>query len=160
MNTQCLGIEYWCLYCWGRCLDEDGKGGPHPPQQPGAYKIDSEHSAIQFKAQHHDAGYTWGHFVRFKVPLKQGRTENSYRYRQPLVHESVDTDNWFRDLHLRSAHYLAVWSNPDPSAFTLRPLNRLRTITGWWPDPWNCTASASADGGRIQGGRGGWSLWQ
>lgn len=88
------------------------KGGPHPPQQPGAYKIDSEHSAIQFKAQHHDAGYTWGNFVRFKGTFETGEGGELLSVVASARTRSVDTDNWFRDLHLRSAHYLAVWSNP------------------------------------------------
>ena len=88
------------------------KGGPHPPQQPGAYKIDSEHSAIQFKAQHHDAGYTWGHFVRFNGTFETGDGGELISVQATARTRSVDTDNWFRDLHLRSAHYLAVWSNP------------------------------------------------
>ena len=95
----------WSGFVWA-------KGGPHPPQKPGLYKIDSEHSAIQFKAQHHDAGYTWGHFVRFKGSFETGENGELISVQATARTRSVDTDNWFRDLHLRSAHYLAVWSNP------------------------------------------------
>ena len=88
------------------------KGGPHPPQESGVYTIDSEHSAIQFKAQHHEAGYTWGHFVRFKGTFETGEGGEIISVQAIAQTRSVDTDNWFRDLHLRSAHYLSVWSNP------------------------------------------------
>ena len=88
------------------------KGGPHPPQQSGAYKIDAEHSAIQFKAHHHDAGYTWGHFVRFKGTFETGEGGTLISVEATARARSVDTGSEFRDLHLRSAHYLAVWSNP------------------------------------------------
>ena len=89
-----------------------GKGGPHPPQLPGPYKIDPEHSSIQFKAHHHDAGYTWGHFVRFKGTFVTGNNGALQSVQASARARSVDTDNIFRDIHLRSAHYLAVWTYP------------------------------------------------
>lgn len=109
MRGMCIFLIYMTLFlsaiAWA-------KGGPHPPQQPGGYKIDSEHSAIQFKAQHHDAGYTWGHFVRFNGTFETGDDGSLVSVEATARTRSVETDNWFRDVHLRSAHYLAVWSNP------------------------------------------------
>lgn len=109
MRGMCIFLMYMTLFpsamAWA-------KGGPHPAQEPGLYTIDSEHSAIQFKAQHHDAGYTWGHFVRFKGTFETGVGGELISVQASAQTRSVDTDNWFRDLHLRSAHYLSVWSNP------------------------------------------------
>ena len=88
------------------------KGGPHPPQEPGAYQIDAGHSSIQFKAHHHDAGYTWGHFVRFGGTFETGAAGELKSIEAKARARSVDTDNVFRDLHLRSMHYLGVYRFP------------------------------------------------
>ena len=95
----------WMMTAWA-------KGGPHPLQNPGPYKIDGQHSSIQFKAQHHGAGFTWGHFVRFGGTFVTGANGTLISVEASARTRSVDTDNWFRDLHLRSAHYLGVWANP------------------------------------------------
>ena len=88
------------------------KGGPHPPQKPGPYKIDPGHSSIQFKAHHHDAGYTWGHFVRFSGGFVTGEDGELLSISSTARARSVDTDSFFRDLHLRSLHYLGVLRHP------------------------------------------------
>ena len=91
------------------------KGGPHPAQNPGAYRIDAGHSSIQFKAHHHDAGYTWGHFVRFAGSFETGAAGALKSIEAKARVRSVDTDNIFRDLHLRSMHYLGVYRFPTVS---------------------------------------------
>lgn len=88
------------------------KGGPHPPQKPGPYVIDTGHSSIQFKAHHHDAGYTWGHFVRFSGTFETGQDGALVSIVAKARARSVDTDSFLRDIHLRSSHYLTVLRFP------------------------------------------------
>ena len=100
------------------------KGGPHPPQDPGRYRIDAGHSSIQFKAHHHDAGYTWGHFVRFSGSFETGKEGALKSIEATARARSVDTDSFFRDLHLRSLHYLGVYRFPTIS-FTAQSIEAL-----------------------------------
>ena len=101
------------LFCMFSGTFAWGKGGPHPPQLPGGYKIDSGHSSIQFKAHHHDAGYTWGRFLRFSGHFETGEDGELLSIRASARARSVDTDNFLRDLHLRSSHYLSVIRFPS-----------------------------------------------
>ncbi len=122
----------FCMYSvlvvtWGSMTW--AKGGPHPPQGPGHYRIDAGHSSIQFKAHHHDAGYTWGHFVRFSGSFETGKEGALESIEATARARSVDTDSFFRDMHLRSLNYIGVYRFPTIS-FTAQHIELLDT--GHW----------------------------
>ena len=109
-----ISVLMLCLsfFLLGLCGFAFAKGGPHPPQLPGAYQIDAGHSGIHFKAQHHEAGYTWGRFLRFGGDFVTGENGQLISIAATARANSVDTDNIFRDMHLRSFHYLSVFRFP------------------------------------------------
>jgi polyisoprenoid-binding protein YceI len=105
LNIFGLVFLLLCSYAWA-------KGGPHPAQDPGGYKIDAGHSGIHFKAHHHDAGYTWGRFQRFGGGFVTGDDGQLLSIEATARARSVDTDNILRDLHVKSFHYLGVLRYP------------------------------------------------
>lgn len=68
-------------------------------------KVDKGHSAINFKAQHFGAGYTWGRFNDFsgKVDLNDSFEPQSFDV--TVQAESVDTGIAKRDGHLASPDF-------------------------------------------------------
>ena len=73
----------------------------------GTYEIDKVHSAINFKALHMNAGYTWGRFKDFggKFTVDEKKPENS-KIEIEVMANSIDTLDAKRDDHVRGPDFL------------------------------------------------------
>jgi polyisoprenoid-binding protein YceI len=74
----------------------------------GGGDVDRGHSAVNFKAQHFGAGYTWGRFNDFAGTVEMDDTYALQGMNVTVQATSVDTGIEKRDKHLRSPDFFEV----------------------------------------------------
>ena len=77
------------------------------------YKIDKHHSSVVFHTLHQSISYTYGRFnqINGRLVIDADKIENS-KINISIPTESIDTNNFMRDTHLKSKDFLAVQKYP------------------------------------------------
>lgn len=82
--------------------------------QPTAWKSDKAHSRVDFSVSHMVIAEVTGRFKDFEVKLQQPREDLTDAVIEATIKtNSIDTDNEFRDKHLRSDDFLNAEKYPE-----------------------------------------------
>ncbi|MDQ4096888.1 MAG: YceI family protein [Actinomycetota bacterium] len=88
---------------------------PHDGQEiplPGTYEIDAAHSSIEFVARFLTISKIRGRFTQFAGTLEVAEVPEESSVEITIEATSIDTSDWRRDAHLRSADFLDVNAYP------------------------------------------------